>query len=165
MGRWVSPQRRRAGYSEPGCLSDRDSLPHTVTRPCMLYTAAAVCNGIPRKAQVNYLSEKMTAASMSLGKSPALLLTTQFTLYPAPVLSPISGNAYCCVWSIQKANKLHHCKIPIKSNNKEVKLTNTTPMADECRQAKTLPAIFPKPSQRHWKQHVRTRWATPLLAL
>lgn len=121
MGRWESPQRRRAGYSEPGCLSDRDSLPHCNQTLYALHCCR--CNGIPRKAQVNYLSEKVTAASMSLGKSPALLLTTQFTLYPAPVLSPISGNAYCCVWSIQKANKLHHCKIPIKSNNKEVKLT------------------------------------------
>lgn len=37
----------------------------------------------PRKAQFNYLSEKMTAALMSQGKELALLLTTaQIILYP-----------------------------------------------------------------------------------
>lgn len=66
----------------------------------------------------------MTAASMSLGKSPALLLTTvQFILYPTSCAIPISGNAYCSFWSIQRANKLYHSNT--KQNNKQKDKTNT----------------------------------------
>lgn len=117
-GEGATPQGHRAGYSEPGCLSDRDSLPHTVTKPCVLYAAATVMGSLRKYRSIIY--QRMTAASMSLGKSPALLpTTTQFILCPTACAIPISGNAYCCVWSIQRANKLHRSKIQIKQQLKK----------------------------------------------
>lgn len=81
---WCPPHCRgtEQGTLGQAHLSASCIPPLTVTKPLTLYTPAH-CNKTPRKAQFNYLSEKMTAALMSLGNGLALLLTTAWIiLYP-----------------------------------------------------------------------------------
>lgn len=107
---------------------------------------------------------------MSLGKSPALLPTAQFILYPTLCAIPISGNAYCCFLKYTDGQQT-----PSLQKNKQKSKTNITAMEwgswqhkgckSLCAQtAQKIVSNFSKPNQRHWEHHIRTKLATPLLA-
>lgn len=89
----LPPGAQSGGGLGPGTVSASRTLPLAVIEPPRHGTPAH-CNGNPLERWLNYLSEKMTAALMSLGSGLAAPETAWFIQYPLN-LGAMSISAGC----------------------------------------------------------------------